>query len=237
MPRPRTASNEAILAAAARVIVRHGPAKLTLAAVAEQAGLAPATLVQRFGSKRGLLLALVRQAESDVRRPFEDAREGRRSPLAALHAALAELASDVGTPDELANHLAFLQMDLTDPEFRRHAAAHAWTMRREITGLLDDAVAAGELTAEQDTKSLARSVHVTYNGSLISWALIGDGSLADALRADLDQLLRPYRTADTRHCEETPCSSPDPLRSSREAPAAPGAASPPNWARPAPPFT
>jgi len=37
-----------------------GPAKLTLARVAKAAGLSPATLVQRFGSKRALLLALAK---------------------------------------------------------------------------------------------------------------------------------------------------------------------------------
>ena len=37
---------------------RLGPARLTLAEVAKEAGLSPATLVQRFGSKRGLMLAL-----------------------------------------------------------------------------------------------------------------------------------------------------------------------------------
>ena len=57
-PRPRTVSDQAILAATARVIGDLGPAKLTLARVASEVGLAPATLVQRFGSKRGLLLAL-----------------------------------------------------------------------------------------------------------------------------------------------------------------------------------
>ena len=45
----------AILRAAAEVIGRTGPARFTLAAVASEVGLVPATLVQRFGSKRGLL--------------------------------------------------------------------------------------------------------------------------------------------------------------------------------------
>ncbi|MDQ3742446.1 MAG: TetR/AcrR family transcriptional regulator, partial [Actinomycetota bacterium] len=58
MPRPKTVEDDAVLDAALRVVDRAGPAGLTLAAVAEEVGLAPATLVQRFASKRGLLLAL-----------------------------------------------------------------------------------------------------------------------------------------------------------------------------------
>ena len=61
-PRPRQASDEAILAAAFRAIARLGPAKLTLADVAAEAGLSAAALVQRFGSKRALLLATAADA-------------------------------------------------------------------------------------------------------------------------------------------------------------------------------
>jgi AcrR family transcriptional regulator len=50
MPRPRTIGDEAVLRAAAGLMGRVGPGKLTLARVAEEVGLSPATLVQRFGS-------------------------------------------------------------------------------------------------------------------------------------------------------------------------------------------
>ncbi|TMR25260.1 TetR family transcriptional regulator [Nonomuraea turkmeniaca] len=192
MGRPRTTSDEAILQAAARAIGRHGPQGLTLAAVAQEAGVSPATLVQRFGSKRGLLLALAGHSAETVREPFLRAREAHDSPLAALHAAVAELSAGVSTPEELANSLAFLQLDLTDPEFRAHAAEHARRTRDEIAGLLADAVAAGELTARADAGRLAKAVQITYNGVLILWALTGDGPLGAAMRDALDETLRPH---------------------------------------------
>ena len=64
--RPRGVDDAVILRAAVEVIGRVGPAKLTLAAVADEVGLVPGTLVQRFGSKRGLLLALAEQAARDA---------------------------------------------------------------------------------------------------------------------------------------------------------------------------
>ncbi|HXA62933.1 MAG TPA: helix-turn-helix domain-containing protein [Streptosporangiaceae bacterium] len=51
---PRTVDDATIPRATAEVIGRAGLAGLTLAAVAREAGLSAATLVQRFGSKRGL---------------------------------------------------------------------------------------------------------------------------------------------------------------------------------------
>ncbi|MGW3346080.1 TetR/AcrR family transcriptional regulator [Nonomuraea rubra] len=190
MGRPRTTSDEAILGATARAIGRHGPQRLTLAAVAQEAGLSPATLVQRFGSKRGLLLAFAAHATRTAAEPFERARQEHASPLAALRAALVHLAEGVSTPEELSGSLGFLQLDLTDPDFRAHAAEHARRTRDEIAALLADAVAAGELEAEAAT--LAGAVQVAYNGALILWALTGDGPLPDAMREALGQTLRPY---------------------------------------------
>ncbi|MEV1001596.1 helix-turn-helix domain-containing protein [Nonomuraea sp. NPDC050202] len=192
MGRPRTTSDEAILGATARAIGRHGPQGLTLAAVAQEAGLSPATLVQRFGSKRGLLLAFAAHATSTAAEPFERARQEHASPLAALRAALVHLAEGVSTPEELSGSLGFLQLDLTDPDFRAHAAEHARRTRDEIAALLAAAAAAGELTAEAESGSLARAVQVAYNGALILWALTGDGPLPDAMRDAVGQTLRPY---------------------------------------------
>jgi AcrR family transcriptional regulator len=192
MGRPRTVTDDEILTAASRVVTRLGPAGLTLAEVAREAGLAPATLVQRFGSKRGLLLALAARGTATVADPFDAARTAHPSPLGALRGALAAMASFATTPEALANHLALFQIDLREPDFHRLARDHADGMRREIQALLDGAVAAGELPAS-DTARLARAVQVTFNGSLLVWAVARKGRVQDWVAEDLDYLLRPGR--------------------------------------------
>src|SRR2546425_9354890 len=57
-PRPKKASDEQVFAAAQRVMSRLGPSQLKLADIAAEAGLTAGALVQRFGSKLGLLRAL-----------------------------------------------------------------------------------------------------------------------------------------------------------------------------------
>ena len=191
-PRPRTIADADILTAANRAIARLGPARLTLAHVAREAGLAPATLVQRFGSKRGLLLALVQTGADDVDACFDAVRAAHRSPLAAVVAAATDMTRHVKSPEELANGLAFLQMDVSDPEFHKIAVENSRRMTAGYRRLLDEAVAAREL-APCDTARLARAVGAISGGSLIGWAILRAGPAERYVRTDLMTLLAPYR--------------------------------------------
>jgi AcrR family transcriptional regulator len=191
-PRPRTIDDAAILEAAGRIISRQGPGRFTLADIGREVGLSSATLVQRFGSKRGLMLALACSARDSVDACFDLVRASNRSPLAAVMAAATEMTRYVKSPEEMSNHLAFLQTDLSDPDFY---AVMLENSRRILAGyrrLLDEAVVAGELMP-CDTARLARAVDALAGGSLIGWAVYREGSAETWVRDDLDTLLEPYR--------------------------------------------
>jgi hypothetical protein len=104
------------------------------------------------------------------------------------------MAGMAGTPEELANHLAFLHIDLTDAEFHALALEQARAARGEIRAMLDAAVRVGEL-APCDTQRLASAVQVTLGGGLLAWAIERDGTAADRLRDELETLLGPYQRA------------------------------------------
>src|SRR6185295_8814414 len=99
-PRPRGTSDADLLAATHRVVSRLGP-NLTLGDVAREAGVSPATLLQRFGSKRGLLLAFAAAGSSDVGAEFDAIRAQHPSPLVALHALARCIAAMADTPEPL----------------------------------------------------------------------------------------------------------------------------------------
>jgi AcrR family transcriptional regulator len=191
-PRPRAASDADILAAAGRAVARHGPARLTLADVAREVGLSPAALVQRFGSKRGLLLALARQAAASVDDCFAGVRAAHPAPLDALVAVATAMTRHVRAPEEMANHLAFLQVDLCDPDFHRLMVESSHRTLAGYRALLDEAVVAGDL-APCDTARLARAVGALAGGSLLAWAVLREGPAEAWVRADLAALLDPYR--------------------------------------------
>jgi AcrR family transcriptional regulator len=191
-PRTRLKPDSDILASAVRVIERLGPSRFTLADVGREAGIAPATLLQRFGSKRGLLLAIASQGASGVHEEFRRIRAESRSPLRAVEAVARCMAQMAKTPEALANHLAFLEIDLADPDFHRLALAHARQFNAELRTLLEDAVRAGELR-RCPVARLARSVQSLMGGSLLNWAIYREGKADAWIAADLGILLKPYQ--------------------------------------------
>jgi len=207
--RPRGTEDAAILRAAAEVIGRTGPARFTLAAVATEVGLVPATLVQRFGSKHGLLLALARQSAADadaaagaIAEQAREAREQHGGALAALTALAVGRLAPMTTPERFANHLAFLCLDLTDPELYEPALAVHQAHGRAIAALVEEAIATGELRAGTPAGPLTRSIQTVIAGAGLTWALDREGTLPARVTAGIGAVLAAYRPAGGQAGEE-----------------------------------
>lgn len=192
MPRTKHLSDEAVLAGVLRLVQRVGPAGFTLAAAGAEVGLSASTLVQRFGSKRALLLAADRWAvERWVGGMDEVPTEG--TALDRLIAGLVHAVDADTTTDELANSVALLQIALADREFHASTKDGAVRLRGKIIERLRDAVGNDELRPGIDIDTLAELVEITYHGAMISWAIHREGRLVDWLRTRFAQLLQPYR--------------------------------------------
>jgi len=190
-PRPQVLSDAELLEGAARAISRLGIMRLTLADVAAELKISPGTLVHRFGSKRGLLLGLLRRSlgRSAERRAALKAAGG--SPYASLLALGDRMARHVETPEALANNLAFFQVVVSDPEFHRLMLSQARRIRKEMGALIRDAINARELV-RCDADNLARAVRATMDGSLLQWVIEREGTLASWIRRNIETVLRPY---------------------------------------------
>ncbi|MGW3660044.1 TetR/AcrR family transcriptional regulator [Streptomyces sp. NPDC005151] len=192
--RPRGIDDVVILQAAVEVMGRSGPSKLTLAQVAKEVGLVPGTLVQRFGSKRGLLLALAEHTAKDTHGLHDRVRAEHGSPLAALEALVVEVWGAVAAPEAFAHHLAFLCEDLEDPQFRDLALASHQAQARVLRSLLEQAVNAGELRPDTDTSLLAETVQATATGTGLMWAVDHESTLELRQRNALAAVLTPHST-------------------------------------------
>jgi AcrR family transcriptional regulator len=192
LPRPRETSDEEIVLATMRVMQRRSPLELTLADVAKEAGVVPATLIQRFKTKRGLLLAVCRTGPTGVADQFAAAREKYSFALTALIELYVECSGFAATPEAMANGLAYLQIDLTDPDFHAITLKQFTAIRDATKELLDAALAAGELKP-CDTAELARLVQHVNGGAMLDWAVYRKGTLANWIRRSMEGLIAPYR--------------------------------------------
>jgi AcrR family transcriptional regulator len=191
MPRPRTVSDEAILDAVLELAQRVGPANVTLAAAAAEAGLSAGTLVQRFGTKRELLLAADKRG-IDRWVGGLDATSAA-SPVARVTEGLVLAVEPDTTPEQMANSVAMLQLDLAEPDFHAETLRGARAIRARIRTELEAALATGELRPGTDVPTLAKLVETTYHGALIGWAIHREGKVTDWLRDQLDAVLAPHR--------------------------------------------
>lgn len=192
-PRPRKVSDDEVFLAALRAMGRLGPHELTLAAIAEEAGVTAGALVQRFGSRRALLLALAARSADGCDEMFGAIRARHASPLAALAAYVDGMSGLAATPEALARNLAYLQTDLTDPDLRAYQVQHGKAVRRQLEAWLNEAVAAGEVTPGTNTRRLARLVEALISGSMMTWACYQEGTARGWMRRHLAGLLAPYR--------------------------------------------
>ncbi len=191
-PRPLKVTDDEIYMAAQRAMSRLGPNELTLAGIAREAGITAGLLVQRFGSKRDLLLALSKRFSGGTSEMFAGLRRGHRSPLATLRAYSDCMAHMADTPAAFARNFAYLQIDLTDPDFRKHLAKHAAATRVELQKLIKEAIDAKELAPATNARQLARTIEAVVGGSMMSWAFYQEGSAAKWMRHDLEAVLKPY---------------------------------------------
>ena len=191
-PRPRKVTDEEVFAATHRATNRLAPGELTLAEIAAEAGVTAGALTQRFGSKRQLLLALAKGAAESTGDFIGQLRAGHRSPLAAVRAYAECMAGLAQSPAALARNLAYLQIDLADPDFREQLSVQARATRAGLRDLLEAAVAAGELKRGTDIATLARTVEVVVSGSLMTWAFYHEGPADRWIRDDVNAVLAPH---------------------------------------------
>ena len=143
MPRPKAISDEAVLASVMRLVQRIGPENFTLAAAGQASGLSPSTLVQRYGSKRELLLAADRHAVERWGGGMDEATDG--SALDRLVAGIVQSIDADTTATEMANSVSLLQIGLADDEFHASTKAGATRLHVKIVERLSEAESGGEL--------------------------------------------------------------------------------------------
>ncbi|HVV50374.1 MAG TPA: TetR family transcriptional regulator [Polyangia bacterium] len=168
MARRKQIPDEAVLETAMKVMTAKGPGDFTLADVGRATGLAPATLVQRFGDKHGLVVAAIAHDNRAFARMLEELPP--TSGAAAVIAVFRLLTPQTSDLDSFADQLLWLRQDMKDPALNRLA--------RERFALLRRAVAERMPPLPMPAEDAARLVEAQWQGALNQWGLEREGDLA-----------------------------------------------------------
>ncbi len=155
MPRTRTIPDDRIFAAILRLLSEGGDKAVSFGTVSKAVGLAPPTLVQRFGSRDGMVRAarLAAWDALDSRTDAAIANSDDKGPQALLKA--------IGPVDA-----SFVAADLKDADLALRAAG--WRARVESAlGL--------RLGAGQKAKETAALMFAAWQGQLL-WAATGEAA-------------------------------------------------------------
>lgn len=179
-----------IIDAAMAVFAARGFRGSALAEVAEKVGVTPANLLYHFGSKEGLLLAVI--AERDRRAGDRLLTElAPTGGLAALREAVRFAEQSEGEPGLAALHTV-LQIESLDSDAPAHDyfLARSRTLRAMTRDSLLQAQATGEVRADVDCTAVADEMVAFLEGAAVVWLVNDDVSLVDLYRSYLDRLLR-----------------------------------------------
>jgi AcrR family transcriptional regulator len=180
MPRRKSISDEEILERALPVMAEAGPTGFTLAELGRVVGVAPATLLQRFGDKRTLIERALTQDNVRFVAWLEDLPRGVGvDVVVGIYSDATKL---FGDNPSLADHLLWLREDIRDPALNRLALDRFKLFRAEIVKRLPPLPLPAERAADL--------LDAQYHGAVVQWALEPRGKLADFVAASLRDWFR-----------------------------------------------
>ena len=177
MARPKLISDEAVLEAAVRVMMRTGPADFTLAEAGREAGVSAATLLQRFGDKQTLIVRALTQDVAGFIRRLDDA------PRTAGREAVLDLfwliTPDTDDAEAFADQLPWLREDFRHPELN--------LLSREMFTALRAAIAERLPRLHIPAETAARLLEAQWQGAMNQWGFFHEGRLPDYVAVALNE--------------------------------------------------
>ncbi len=192
MARPRSISDQTIIAQAYELIMEQGPSSLTFERLGTRVGLGAAALVRRFKTKHHLLLEVDRYALEYSNTKLAEAMSQTGSPVEVIIAQFVTEKAFASSLERFTNGEEFLLMDLRDQNLYANYQQSFQQRHRQVAQLLHQAQATGELDGITDLDELARHLQMVLHGVGHVWAMTQDGPIEDYITHHIHMALRPY---------------------------------------------
>lgn len=184
-------STSRLLDAAAELIAEGGYERMTLAAIGRRAGYSHGLVTARFGSKEGLLWALVERMVVDWRENLLAPAIGQSLGAAAVHTLLAELGDSWRRSPARMRALYILMFEalLPVPLLHDRMAELHRDLRRGLQESIERGIAAGIVESGVDAGAVARLILGGLRGAVYQAMLDPDDVTVDRALADLGALV------------------------------------------------
>ena len=184
-------SRERLIEAATRLFAERGYRDASVQAIGEAAGISRGSIFWHFGSKEGLLWAVVQRAftrwEAETLVPEVGDARGEEAIGRALRAHRRFLADEGGT----LRLLFVLMFEALGP--RPELAGEFARLHRDLrvlaTPWLEEAVADGDFRDDVDPESIVTLIIATLGGIVYQYLLDAEGVHLDRCYADLERVL------------------------------------------------
>jgi TetR/AcrR family acrAB operon transcriptional repressor len=197
------ATREQVLDAAEQVFRQRGVGHASLAEVADAAGVTRGAIYHHFASKAELFEAMMARADMPLDAAFDVARLPVADPLAVVRETAVKALLHLTSCDRVRSifEVAFLRCEYTDelaPVERRHLEERAQCLDF-CGGLLEQAVARGQLPDHTDTRLASHLLYAFIGGLMRDWVQAPDSfDLKAAAPQMVDLFLAGLRAAPPR---------------------------------------
>lgn len=181
-----------ILKMALEVIVEVGVTTFSLEDLRNKTGLSPATLLQRFGSKKNILYKALELSNNDLKNNFNNRSIVNQSPLQEIINIYLELSMPFSTPEDIAGGLDILKLDITDKRLNSLTRKYFEIRRKKIESLIIQAQEKNEISSFINASEMVWNLESLWQGSIMLWALIGSGNLQEWLKKRFHSFIKLY---------------------------------------------
>lgn len=192
-------STSRLLAAAAELFSERGYRQTTLADIGKRAGYSHGLVTRRFGSKQGLLVALLDHMIDDWTQTALAPSMGSLSGIAGIRAFFGAFSANAAAHSSNLRALESLMFEglWGEPEFKERLAKVQRYGDEHFKELITKGVNAGEIRADADADAVALMASAALRGATYRWLLEDDFDLGVALTGFgdvIEMLLAPTTT-------------------------------------------
>jgi AcrR family transcriptional regulator len=186
----REESDQRMLRAAIELFAERGVSGTSLADIGERAGFSRGLPAFRYGSKVGLIKAVLESMERRSSAKRAIALEGKRG-LAALRAGIAHRIDMMNGSAAASSALysVVIASLYSMPELKSYIAGKNDGWRRNIAAYLQDAQAAGEIRPELDCDQQATIIHCLLRGLIIDHMIDADITTLQVIESAVSRII------------------------------------------------